>query len=92
MRKEDNFSKGKRGPVIVLMIGTMEPDPNKVRITIRLDADIVDYFKDQVHEAGGGNYQTMINSALRQYLDKKQDPMNEATLRRVIREELRATQ
>jgi uncharacterized protein (DUF4415 family) len=45
MRKEYNFSKGKRGPVIVLMIGTMEPDPNKVCITIRLDADIVDYFR-----------------------------------------------
>ena len=85
MRKEYDFSKGKCGPVIA-------PDPNKLRITIRLDADIVAYFKDQVHKAGGGNYQTMINSALRQYLDKKQDLMNEATLRRVIREELRATQ
>ncbi len=83
MRKEYNFSKGKRGPVI-------PPDPNKVRITIRLDADIVEYFKQQVHKAGGGNYQTMINSALRQYLDKKQEMMNEETLRRVIREELRS--
>ena len=84
MRKEYNFSKGKRGPVI-------QSDPNKVRITIRLDADIVEYFKELVHKAGGGNYQTMINDALRQYLDKKQEPMNEETLRRVIREELRAT-
>jgi uncharacterized protein (DUF4415 family) len=84
MRKEYNYSKGKRGPVV-------PPDPNKVRITIRLDADIVDYFKEQVHKAGGGNYQTMINSALRQYLDEKQEPMNEDTLRRVIREELRAS-
>ena len=83
MRKEYNFSNGKRGPVI-------QPDPNKVRITIRLDADIVEYFKKQVHKAGGGNYQTMINEALRQYLAKKQEPMNEQTLRRVIREELRA--
>ena len=83
MRKEYNFSNGKRGPVI-------QPDPNKVRITIRLDADIVEYFKEQVHKAGGGNYQTMINEALRQYLAKKQEPMNEETLRRVIREELRA--
>jgi uncharacterized protein (DUF4415 family) len=85
MRKEDNFSKGKRRPAI-------PPDPNKVRITIRLDADIVEYFKEKVHKAGGGNYQTMINSALRQHLDKKQEPMNEETLRRVIREELRAVQ
>jgi len=83
MRKEYNFSKGKRGPVI-------QPDLNKVRITIRLDADIIEYFKEQVHRAGGGNYQTMINEALRQYLAKKQEPINEETLRRVIREELRA--
>ena len=83
MKKEYDFSKGKRGPVI-------RPDPNKVRITIRLDADIIEYFKKQVHKAGGGNYQTMINEALRHYLAKKQEPMNEETLRRVIREELRA--
>lgn len=83
MKKEYDFSKGKRGPVI-------KPDPNKVRITIRLDADIVEYFKEQVHKAGGGNYQTMINEALRQYLVKRQESMNEETLRRVIREELRA--
>ena len=42
MRDEYDFSKGKRGAVI-------PPDPNKVRITIRLDADIVGYFKEQVH-------------------------------------------
>ena len=59
MGKEYNFSRGNRGPVI-------KTDPNKVRITIRIDADIVDYFKEQVHKAGGGNYQTMINSALRE--------------------------
>jgi uncharacterized protein (DUF4415 family) len=82
MRDEYDFSKGKRGPVI-------PPDPNKVRITIRLDADIVNYFKGQVHMAGGGNYQTMINSVLREYLNKRQEPLNENTLRRVIREELR---
>jgi len=45
--KEYNFSKGKRGAVI-------QPDPNKVRITIRFDADIVEYFKEQVHKAGVG--------------------------------------
>jgi len=44
-----------------------------------------------VHRAGGGNYQTSINRVLREYLDKKQAPLNEETLRRVIREELRAT-
>jgi len=83
MRDEYNFSKGKRGAVI-------SSDPNKVRITIRLDADIISYFKEQVHKAGGGNYQTMINNALREYLGKRQLPLSENTLRRVIREELQA--
>jgi len=83
MRNEYDFSKGKRGPVIA-------PDPNKVRITIRLDADIVKFFKDQVHTAGGGNYQTMINNVLREYLQESRLPLNEKTLRRVIREELEA--
>jgi len=85
MIDEYDFSKGKRGPVI-------PRDPSKVRITIRLDADIVDYFKSQVHKAGGGNYQTMINSALREYLNKRLEPLNETILRRVIREELKAVQ
>ena len=85
MKDEYDFSKGVRGPVIA-------PDPNKIRITIRLDADIVEYFKGQAHKAGGGNYQTMINNALREYLNKKQMPLNEEILRRVIREELRSAQ
>ncbi len=83
MRNKYDFSKGKRGAVI-------PPDPTKVRITIRLDADIISYFKEKVHQAGGGNYQTMINDALREYLGKRQLSLNENTLRRVIREELQA--
>jgi uncharacterized protein (DUF4415 family) len=85
MGYEYDFSNGKRGAVI-------SPDPNKIRITIRLDADIIDYFKGLVHKAGGGNYQTMINNALREYLNKQQVPLNEEVLRRVIREELRGAQ
>ena len=83
MRDEYDFSKGKRGPVI-------PRDPNKARITIRLDADIIDYFKTQVHKAGGGSYQTLINNALREYMAKREQPLDENTLRRVIREELQA--
>jgi uncharacterized protein (DUF4415 family) len=65
--------------------------PNKVRITIRLDADIVKWFKDQVHQAGGGSYQSLLNIALRQYIESQKEPL-EATLRRVIREELQVTE
>jgi uncharacterized protein (DUF4415 family) len=82
MRKEYDFSHAKRGAVIPV-------PPGKTRITIRLDDDLLQWFKNQVHAAGGGNYQTLINTALREYVDKKREPLEE-TLRRVIREELRA--
>ena len=77
----EDFSKGKRGSVV-------RPDPNKIRITIRLDGDIIEHFKKQVHVAGGGNYQTLINDALRSYIQTQSKPLEE-TLRKVIREELR---
>jgi uncharacterized protein (DUF4415 family) len=77
----EDFSKGKRGAVV-------RSDPNKVRITIRLDGDIIEHFKKQVHAAGGGNYQTLINDALRSYIQSQTKPLEE-TLRKVIREELR---
>ena len=79
----ENFSKGKRGPVI-------KPDPNKVRITIRLDKDVIEHFKEIVHKSGGGNYQTLINDALREQI-KAHDKGLEKALRKVIREELKKT-
>ncbi len=84
MRKEYDFSQGKRGPVESL-------PPGKTRITIRLDSDIVNWFREKVNEKGGGNYQTMINDALRSYI-QRQDDLLEETLRRVIREELRVAE
>ena len=80
--KTYDFRKGKRGPVLPL-------PPGKERITIRLDTDILEYFRDAVERAGGGNYQTLINHALRSYIDGARQPAIEETLRRVIREELR---
>jgi len=77
----EDFSKGKRGAVV-------KADPNKIRITIRLDGDIIEYFKKQVHDAGGGNYQTLLNDALRLHIRSEPEPL-EDTLRKVIREELK---
>jgi uncharacterized protein (DUF4415 family) len=62
--------------------------PGKTRGTIRLDDDIPDWFRQQVDDAGGGNYQTLINEALRSFMRQKQESL-ETTLRRVIREEIR---
>ncbi len=80
MKKEYGFSGGNRGAVI-------KTPPGKTRITIRIDDDILQWFRDQVHEAGGGNYQTLINSALRDYVDMQRSNLEE-TLRSVVREEL----
>ncbi len=79
MRKEYDFSKGKRGAVI--------PQRGKTRITIFLDDDILETFRERADSAGRG-YQTMINEALREYLSKASKPIDEDTLRRVLREEL----
>jgi uncharacterized protein (DUF4415 family) len=81
VRKEYDFSKGKHGPVVAT-------PPGKTRITIRLDDEVIEWFKHQVEEAGGGNYQTLINQALRDYIESEREPL-EDTLRRVVREELR---
>ena len=80
MKSEYDFRGGKRGPVRRATVG-------KTRITIRLDDDVLEWFRDRVHSAGGGNYQTLINEALRWYMDQADEPA-EDLLRRVIREEL----
>ena len=80
MKEEYDFSKGKRGAIDPLPLG-------KTRITIRLDSDIIEWFREQANAKGGGNYQTMINNALREYLQHRMEPLEEI-LRRVVREEL----
>lgn len=80
MKEQYDFSGGKRGAVI---------KTNKEKITIRLDSDVVDWFRKQVE--GGGNYQSLINEALKAHI-KQQGESLETTLRRVIREEIKAEQ
>jgi uncharacterized protein (DUF4415 family) len=60
----------------------------ETRITIRIDDEILAWFRDLVERAGGGNYQTLLNEVLRQHVQRAREPL-EKTLRRVIREELR---
>lgn len=79
MKKEYNLKDGKRGQVV--------PQKGKTRITIYLDNDVLEEFRNRSDAAGHG-YQTMINEALKQYLEKSVETLNEAVIRRVIREEL----
>ena len=83
MKKEYDFSQGKRGAVM--------PQTGKTRITMYLDNDVLDSFRSLSEESGRG-YQTIINEALRDCLNAAKTPVDEDTLRRVIREELHATE
>ena len=82
MKANYDFSKAQRGAVV-------SASGKKLRITIRLDEDIVGWFKARVEAAGGGNYQTLLNDALREYITHRKKPI-EKILRRIVREELHA--
>jgi uncharacterized protein (DUF4415 family) len=87
MRKEYDFSKGRRGAAV--------PSPGKTRITIMLDDDILEHFRSRAEAAGLG-YQTMINAVLREAIGRAKGkatgdkPVTAAALRKILREELRA--
>jgi uncharacterized protein (DUF4415 family) len=81
MKANYDFSKARRGAILP-SVG------KKVRITIRLDRDIIERFKAIVEAQGGGNYQTMLNGALRAHLEHRDQPL-EKMIRKVFREELR---
>ncbi|TRO78839.1 BrnA antitoxin family protein [Desulfuromonas acetexigens] len=78
MKADYDFSNAKRGAVV--------PQPGKTRITIYLDDSVIEEFRARAEFAGKG-YQTMINDALKEYLAKDTDTLEEM-LRKVIREEL----
>ncbi len=78
MKRQYDFSKARRGPVV-------PPTPGKTRITIRLDNDIIEHFQAIVDRAGGGNYQTLINDALREYI---RGARLETVVRRAVRAEV----
>ena len=80
MKKEYDFTKAKRGAVI--------PQKGKARITIYIDNDVLDEFRNRADAAGCG-YQTMINEVLRQHVEKSSKPVDVKVLRKVIREELK---
>ena len=79
MKKEYDFSKGKRGAVL--------PTRGKTRITAYFDDAVIDRFKALSEKTGKG-YQTLINEALRAHLELDESPLTVGTLRQVLREEL----
>jgi len=82
MKSEYDFSRAKRGPIATVAKG-------KTRITLRVDDEILDWFRRRVHAEGGGNCQTAINIALKDHITR-QDDVPADTLRQVLREEIAA--
>lgn len=85
MRKEYDFSKGKRAKDIPHLAKLQAEAKGKTRITIMLDNFVINAFKE-IAKAEGMGYQTLINQALRKSLE--QQPVTEDSLRQVLREEL----
>jgi hypothetical protein len=79
MRAEYDFSKGKRGALI--------PAKGKTRITIYIDDAVLNEFRSKAERSGAG-YQTLMNEALKAFLEKNEKPVTAAVLRQIIREEL----
>ncbi|RKZ50662.1 MAG: CopG family transcriptional regulator [Candidatus Parabeggiatoa sp. nov. 3] len=67
MKDEYDMSQAERGAIV-------PPEPNQTRITIRIDTELLDWLREKVNRAGGGNYQTLINQMLRESIqyDKKE--------------------
>jgi hypothetical protein len=84
MRKEYDFSKGRRGPVLA--------SPGKTRITIMLDDEVLEFFRNRAESVGSG-YQTLINAELRKVVatmsSASVEPLTAERLRQILREELR---
>jgi uncharacterized protein (DUF4415 family) len=80
MRKNYDFSKATRGPVI-------KPQ-GKTRITIYLDDDVIEAYREKGDSIGRG-YQTLINDALKETLGTAKPAVDAKTLRRILREELK---
>ncbi len=77
--RDIDFSAATRGPVI-------PSEPGKTKISIRIDNGVIEYFRAQVERAGAGNYQTLINEALKRAI---QADAIEEVVRKTIREEFR---
>ncbi|MGQ0432606.1 MAG: BrnA antitoxin family protein [Microthrixaceae bacterium] len=76
--REIDFSRAKRGAVV-------KAEPGKTKISIRLSNAVLEYFRDRVDKAGGGNYQTRINEALLEHIHRGSAL---DSMRQVLREEL----
>ncbi len=90
MKAEYDFSKAKRAKNVPHLAKLQaENATGKTRVTMYLDAAVVQAFRNQAEVEGKG-YQTLINDALRRVISQGGEPMTEERLRQIIREEIKA--
>jgi uncharacterized protein (DUF4415 family) len=81
MKKAYDFSKGRRGAPV--------QTTGKTRITIYLDDDILERFREEAGRRGIG-YQTLINEALKASVGLQEKSLTVEAVRRIVREEIEA--
>ena len=79
MKNHYDFSQGRRGAVN--NVG------RKIKTSIRFDPEVLNWFKNKIEESGGGNYQSLINQVLKEYITNQGEPL-EHVLRRITRQEI----
>ncbi len=79
MKENYDFSQGKRGAVI-------PQSSHQTKLTILIDNDILEWFSNQVEQAEGGDYLTLINQALRDYMKDKNREYQETEKEKLIQE------
>jgi uncharacterized protein (DUF4415 family) len=84
MSADYDMSMSRRGPVV-------PPARPQTQITFRIDTDILEWFRNKVTQQGGGNYQAMMNQALREYIARDGLPL-ESLLRQIVYEAVRQAQ
>ncbi len=87
MHKEYDFSKAKRAKDVPHLAKLQSEEKGKTRITIMLDNEIIKNFRSKAEKEGLG-YQTLINQTLKE--NNGSSTLNEETLRKIIREELKS--
>ena len=79
MKREYDLSGGKRGAVL-------KPPPGTTRITLGVDDDVLDWFREQVHAAGGGVFTRLMADVLREYVASREGTKLRKVVRRAVRE------
>ena len=83
-------SKIKFGSKDVLTLSEFDPKKSKVKISLLLEGDLLEAYREAAKATSHGEYQTLMKEKLHEALfGKRIDPILRDTIREVVREELK---